>query len=129
MIKQHIDVNGYWRVIVCYDTDYNSFYDIISELKKLNISNRGINNIVNKLFTTKAKAVTVSSNMAKCSLVVFKKHNDRYDYVNSIVHEAEHIKQAMLGAYNVPDEREAPAYTIGFLVMKMMEFYMEFLCR
>ena len=54
---------------------------------------------------------------------------DKYDYVSSIVHEAEHVKQSILKAYNVPDEDEAPAYTIGFLVMKMMEFYMKFLCR
>ncbi len=37
----------------------------------------------------------------------------RIDYINSIVHEAEHIKQAMLKAYRVEDKGEPPAYTIG----------------
>ena len=56
-----------------------------------------------------------------CLSVSFYKHSDKYDYINSIVHEAEHIKQHMLKAYNVDDFGEAPAYTIGYLVMMMLK--------
>ena len=47
-------------------------------------------------------------------------HKTIEDYINSIVHEAEHVKQAMLKAYKVDDSGEPPAYTIGFIVMKML---------
>ena len=70
--------------------------------------------------THKAKAVTVSNIHKHISIVLFNKHDDTLDYVNSIVHEAEHIKQAMLKAYNVKDYGEPPAYTIGYLAMKML---------
>ena len=50
------------------------------------------------------------------------------DYLNSIIHEAEHIKQAMLKAYDVDDIGEPPAYTIGYLVMKMYEVFKIFIC-
>lgn len=128
MKKQYIDVNGYWRVIVYYDADYNSFYNVIDDLKKLKVSNYTINKLVDNIFTRKAKGFTVSNRAFKTSIVVFGEHLNKYDYANSIVHEAEHVKQAMLNAYNVADENEAPAYTIGYLVMKMLEFYMDVLC-
>lgn len=67
-----------------------------------------------------AKAVTVSNIEKHISVVLFNPHREMYDYINSIVHEAEHIKQDMLRAYNVDDSGEPPAYTIGYLVMKML---------
>ena len=68
----------------------------------------------------KAKAVTLSNRLLHISVVVFNKHKDKLDYINSIVHEAEHIKQHMLKAYNVDDEGEPPAYTVGYIAMKML---------
>ena len=49
------------------------------------------------------------------------------DYINSLVHEAEHIKQAMLRAYKVRDTGENPAYTVGYLVMRMRQVFKEIL--
>lgn len=44
------------------------------------------------------------------------------EYHRILTHkEAEHIKQHMLKAYNVDDFGEAPAYTIGYLVMMMLK--------
>ena len=35
MIKQLIDIDGYWKVIVYYNVDYNFFSDIAFELKAI----------------------------------------------------------------------------------------------
>lgn len=74
--------------------------------------------------THSAKAVTISSSKDKTSVVLFNIHKNKYDYINSIVHEAEHVKQAMLNYYDVEDAGEPPAYTVGYLVMKMLELNM-----
>lgn len=37
--------------------------------------------------------------------------------------EAEHVKQDMLEYYGVEDANEPPAYTIGFLIMKMLQVF------
>jgi hypothetical protein len=121
MIRQSIDINGYWKVIVYYNVNYNLFAYITNDLLDINISSKTINRIYKNLVSKKAKAVTISNIDLKTSIVLFNTHKNKYDYISSIVHEAEHIKQAMLKAYNVPDKDEAPAYTIGFLVMKMLE--------
>ena len=53
-----------------------------------------------------AKAFTYSNNKHKVSIVGFNTHRNKYDYINSVIHEAEHIKQAMLKYYNIKDEGE-----------------------
>ena len=69
----------------------------------------------------KAKAFTYSNLKYRVSIVGFNKHFDKYDYINSIIHEAEHIKQHMLRFYKVVDEGEPPAYTVGYVAMKMLQ--------
>jgi len=127
MIKQVLDVNGYWKVIVYYDINYNLFDYIVTDLYHIGTRSKTINRIYDKMITRKGKAVTISNLNLYTSIVLFNKHKNKYDYLNSIVHEAEHVKQSMLYAYNVKDEGEPPAYTIGYLVMKMMMF-LKLLC-
>lgn len=120
MIKQYINIDNYWKVVVYYNINYNLFDYIVKDLNKLNTNTKTIINIYKNMSTRKAKAVTISNIKYKRSVVLFNTHKSFSDYINSIIHEAEHIKQAMLKAYSVDDEGEAPAYTIGFIVMKML---------
>ena len=120
MIKQYINIDNYWKVVVYYNINYNLFDYIVKDLNKLNTNIKTITNIYKNMSTRKAKAVTISNIKYKRSVVLFNTHKSFSDYINSIIHEAEHIKQAMLKAYNVDDKGEAPAYTIGFIVMKML---------
>lgn len=120
MIKRIIDVDGYWKVIVYYNVDYNFFNDIASELKAIGSPVEKINEIYHNL-KYKAKAVTCSNITKRISIVIFNRHKNKYDYINSIVHEAEHIKQHMLKAYKVADKGEPPAYTVGYLAMMLLK--------
>lgn len=126
MIRQQFSANGYWTVIVFYDLDYNLFYDVITELEKIGAKEGDADKIYYMLSTGTAKAVTYSNTSKHTSIVVFTKHKDKQDYINSIVHEAEHVKQAMLKAYQVEDKGEPPAYTIGFLVGEMWKIFRDF---
>lgn len=120
MIKQVFNVKHYWKVIVYYNVDYSLFNYIYNDLKETDISKKSLNRLYYNMFSHRAKAVTISNINKHISVVLFNTHNNYYDYINSIVHEAEHIKQAMLEAYNIEDYGEPPAYTIGFLSMKML---------
>ena len=68
----------------------------------------------------KAKAVTISALDYNVSIVLFNYHKSYYDYINSIIHEAEHIKQSMLYVYYVDDSGEPPAYTVGHIASQMI---------
>ena len=120
MIKQIINIDNYWEVIVYYDIDYNFFNDIVKELNYLNAPIEEIDKIYYTM-KYKAKAFTYSNLKYRVSIVGFNKHFDKYDYINSIIHEAEHVKQHMLRSYKVIDEGEPPAYTVGYVATKMLQ--------
>lgn len=119
MIKQIINIDGYWKVIVYYNVDYNFFDNIAFELEAISTPVEKIDEVYYNLLY-EAKAVTCSNLRKRVSVVLFNRHKNRYDYINSIIHEAEHIKQHMLKAYKVADEGEPPAYTIGYIAMRML---------
>lgn len=122
MIKDIIDINGYWRVIVYFDIDYNSFDIIDDELDKFSTPLKERAAIFASL-STNAKAFTISFPKYKTSIVGFNKHNSYFDYLNSIIHESEHIKQSILYTYNVPDKGENPAYTVGYIAMRLIKSF------
>lgn len=123
MIKRIIKIRSYWKVIVYFDIDYNFFHIIENELKKINCNKQTIKEIYYNMYINKAKGVTITNIKLHTSIVLFNKHKQYYDYINSIIHEAEHIKQSMLCAYNVDDYGEPPAYTIGYLASLMILKY------
>ena len=129
MIRQSIDVDGYWEVIVYYDVDFDLFYFIEEDLKGIGFSGHNLETLYQDLSEGRAKAVTCSSPHHRKSIVLFNKHKSVRDYINSIVHEAEHVKQAMLKVYDVEDRGEAPAYTIGYLVGRMYSVFKGMLCK
>lgn len=123
MIKQVFQVENYWEVIVFYSVDYNFFDDVILELRKIDFSLAALERARKRLMSGEAKALTCSNEEQHTSVVVFNTHSSKADYINSIVHEAEHVKQAMLKAYRIEDKGELPAYTVGYIVMRMYETF------
>lgn len=120
MIKRIINIANYWEVIVYYNIDYNFFNYIAKDLKFYSTPVENIRRIYNNMRTT-AKAFTCSNSYHRISIVGFNIHFNKYDYINSIIHEAEHVKQAILKYYNIKDEGENAAYTIAYIATKMLQ--------
>ena len=120
MIRQVIKIKQYWKVIVYYNIDYDFFNT--SPVERIS------QEVLDNLRYNKAKAVTISNIEKRQSIVLINKHKEKEDYINSIVHEAEHVKQAILDYYNIEDVGENPAYLIGYLVSEMYKVYNKFLC-
>ena len=123
MIRQHFSVKHYWKVIVYHNVDYNFFHKIVEDLYSINVSSKTIEEAYKMMSSGKAKGVTISNLYLHRSVVLFNPHRSRYDYINSLIHEAEHLKQAMLYAYDIDDSGEPPAYIIGYLAMRMFEVF------
>ena len=123
MIKRIININNYWKVIVYYNIDYNFFDYVENDLLYYGTPVESIKRIYHNMRTT-AKAFTCSNSYYRVSIVGFNIHSDKYDYINSIIHEAEHIKQAMLKYYNIKDEGENAAYTVAYIATKMLQIKM-----
>ena len=128
MIKQVFDVESYFKVIVYYNVDYDFFNMVEKDLNEAGISKLMLRELWLMMYYEKAKAVTYSNIEEHICVVLFNYHEDEKDYINSIVHEAEHVKQAMLEAYQIEDKGEPPAYTMGYLVGRMWEVFKELVC-
>lgn len=121
MIKKVFNIDNKWKVIVYYNIDYNLFDYIANDIYKLGMSDKLVNRVYKMMKSGRAKAVTISSPVKKCSIVAFNPTNSKYDLINSIAHEAVHVMEAMLNYYNIDIEGEPPAYTLGHLVQIMIQ--------
>lgn len=122
MIRKVFKVYDTWKVIVYFDIDYNLFKYPADDLKAIDTSIEHINNIYHTLKDGKAKAVTVTHHGSKVSVVLFIRHNTIEDYINSMIHESEHVKQAILEYFGKDDSGEPPAYLIAEIATKMLVF-------
>jgi hypothetical protein len=129
MIRQVFDIEDYWKVIVYYDLDYSLLESVVTVLRHIGISEDALEELIDKLRSGEAKAATYSSPEKHISVVLFNEHSTNEDYLNSIIHEAEHVKQAMLEEYKVEDKGELPAYTIGYLVGCMYRAFKQLICN
>ena len=79
MIKQVINVEDYWKIIVYYNVDYNLFDYIAYDFHCAGASDYVINRIYKTMKHHKAKAVTLSNRLTHTSVVVFNKHKTKLD--------------------------------------------------
>ena len=128
MIRQRFYVKHYWEVLVFYNVSQDFFNMIAWELLAIGFSHKAIGEIFHEL-RCNAKAVTCSNGLYHKSIILFNLHSSPQDYLDSIVHEAEHVKQAMLDAYQVEDKGEPPAYTIGYLISRMYPVINNIICN
>ena len=91
MIRQDIDIEGYWRIVIVYDVE-------------LGQENSGF---------------TYTNYDKKLSIVGIGKASSKSQFLNTIVHEAKHIQSNICTYYDVPEDGEQAAYLIGYIVMKM----------
>ena len=128
MIRQHFYVEHYWEVIVFYDLDFDLFQYVEDELLNIGFPLKKIDTLYYQLWSGYAKAVTCSNIEYHKSIILLPPHPSQQDYLDSIVHEAEHVKQAMLSTYKVEDSGELPAYTIGYLINRMYPVFRSIVC-
>lgn len=98
-MRQDIDVNGYWKIIVVYNVylgEPNTGFTQTDFSKRQSIV--GISNVTNKS-----------------------------QLINTIVHEAKHVQSHICRYYNIDEGSEQAAYLIGYIVQKMYLKFKELL--
>ena len=99
VVKQTIDIQGYWKIVIIYNVylgDENTGFTHTDMKKRLSIV--GISNASSK-----------------------------EEFLNTIVHEAKHIQSNICKYYDVPENGEQAAYLIGYIVMKMYDVFKRFI--
>lgn len=91
MIRQDIDLNGYWHIIVVY----NVF---------LGQDNAGF---------------THTNFKRKLSIVAIGEATSKEQFINTIAHEAKHLQSHICQYYKVDEDSESAAYLMGYLIEQM----------
>lgn len=99
MIRQNIDVNGYWKIIVLYNVwlgKYNTGFTHTDFAKRRSI-------------------VTISPTTSE------------EQFLNTVVHEIKHLQSHICRYYNVDEDSEEAAYLIGYIAQKMHKYLIEYI--
>ena len=94
-MRQDIDVNGYWKIIVVYNV-------------YLGEPNTGF---------------TQTDFNKRRSVVGISKTTSKEQLINTIVHEAKHVQSHICRYYNVSEDSEAAAYLIGYITQQMYKVF------
>ena len=119
MIKSTIDVAGYWSVVLFVDVDYDKYDIIESALTDILAPISVIDEIYDKISYEYNAGVTFTNSDFRSSVVCINKATSREELINTISHEADHVKSDICDYYNVQPDSEQAAYLIGYLVGKM----------
>lgn len=95
MIRQDIDVNGYWNITIVY----NAF---------LGQDDTGF---------------TYTDYTKRRSIVGISPTSSQEQFLNTIVHEAKHVQSHICRYYNVSEDSEDAAYLIGYIVQQMHKVF------
>lgn len=95
MIRQDIDVNGYWTITIVYDV------------------------YLGQLDT----GFTYTDYNKRRSIVGISQTSSQEQFLNTIVHEAKHIQSHICSYYDVAEDSEDAAYLIGYIVQQMHKVF------
>lgn len=95
MIRQDIDINGYWKIIVAYDVELGQ----------------------------KDGGFTYTDFKRKQSIVGIGKSTSNSQLLNTITHEAKHVQSHICKYYNIKEDGEDAAYLIGYIVQQMYRIF------
>lgn len=95
MIRQDIDINGYWKVIVVYNVE----------------------------LWQKDGGFTYTDFKKKQSIVGIGKSTSNAQFLNTITHEAKHVQSHICKFYSIEEDSEDAAYLIGYIIQRMYEVF------
>ena len=91
MIRQDIDINGYWTLIIVYDAYLGK----------------------------KDSGFTYTDYNKRKSIIGISAASSQEQFLNTIVHEAKHAQSHICKYYDVEEDSEDAAYLIGYIVQQM----------
>ena len=101
MIRQDIDINGYWKITIAY----------------------------NVWLGERDTGFTYTDFDKKKSIVGISLTTSQEQFFNTLVHEAKHVQSHICMYYNVAEDSEAAAYLIGYIIQKMYKVFKDLIIK
>lgn len=98
-MRQDIDLNGYWHIIVVY----------------------------NVFLGQDDAGFTHTDFNRRLSIVAIGLSSSKEQFINTIAHEAKHLQSHICQYYNVDEDTEQAAYLMGYLIERMYGKFKKYL--
>ncbi len=119
MKKHYIDIVGKWSFVFAYDIEENNLGEVGEWLEALGAEKREIFRAQDVL-SRQNTGLTFTSPSQRMSVVCIGQQTDIAQWWNTLVHELEHLKNAITRYYDVEKDSEEEAYLLGYIMQKVI---------
>ena len=121
--KQQLKIRKYdWNVVIYYTVDEEQKTNIVTELKELQPSKETLDKLERNLMNAELDTGFIySSFYKKYSIIVIHKASSIGEFVNTIVHEKNHLEMHICEALDINPYSEEAAILSGELAMQMLD--------
>ena len=129
MAAQYIQLGDRdWNVLVYYNVDNDDFVEIEDSLIQLDCTDEEIDKAF-RVLRKKNTGFTFSNTDYKMSVVCIGKTTSVEQFVNTVIHEADHVQSHICSYYDIDKGSEKAAYLIGYLGQRMYRYFAKLVKR
>ena len=113
-----------------YNVEKDDIGFCIKKLKRLTTQRKYYKECFNTMYTDELDRAYVYSSYNKQSSVVFiGKPSSTGEFINTVTHEANHIKSHIATKFNLNEKDEEVCYVIGNIAKEMSNTFIQFICN
>lgn len=125
MIEQNIILKSYdWKVKVLYNVSRSDINEVMGILKSICDEPRFLNQAYNNINSNSPNTGFIYTNYDfKVSLIIIGKANSPNEFIDTVVHETNHLQSHIATYYNLNEKGEEVSYLIGYIVKQMYNVF------
>lgn len=128
MLRQLINIDGYWLVTVIYVPQERDMPMVAEAYERIGCPEEDIH-IIERLMTEEwNKGATYSNPWRRCSVMTIGRSESWEEFFNTVLHETKHVVDDIVTAYDVINYGEPPAYLQGEIGRQMAPMIRRIAC-
>ena len=128
MVWQEIDIDGYWLATIVYIPSQRDLPSVAEALSSLGCPDSDINESLSMMTEEWNKGYTWSNPARRKSVTIIGRSSSWEQFFNTVHHEARHIVDEIMMAYDIMNYGEPPAYTQGEIGRQMAPVIRRIVC-
>ena len=121
MTTQHLSIEGYWNVTVVYDVWPSDLQEVARLMRRVGASQEMVDEAPANLSGWNA-GYTLTAFGWKESIVFIGRATSLREFLNTVIHEVDHVQAHVAEYYGVSLGTEQAAYLQGYIGGRLLEF-------
>ena len=121
MTTQHLSIEGYWNVTVVYDVWPGDLQEVARLMRRVGASQKMIDEATDNLSGWNA-GYTLTAFGWQESIVFIGRATSLREFLNTVIHEVDHVQTHVAEYYGVRLGSEQAAYLQGYIGGRLLEY-------